>query len=233
MERTRPIAAGVACAADGTDADGIHRVGFKSVDIEGGVGEIVYAVANGELPCRLAAAPCPVDGGAVGGDVAEPDIAHTAAHRLVADGDVVDGGSPIGQRGSVGTDGDILPVAVVVLERDFIPVPYANGGVDEDGVDRLEGVDVVRVGHHAHNEHRVVIAGRRPRPEVEIQCVDGVCIDIYRRQDDGLVVAEIGACRDTEAQSPVARVGAGRDDGVGVLEGDIVEMVPAMYIGRH
>ena len=68
MERTQPIAAGVACAADGTDADGIHRVGFKSVDIKYGVSEIVYAVAYGEFPRRLDAAPCPVDGGAVGGD---------------------------------------------------------------------------------------------------------------------------------------------------------------------
>ena len=208
MERTRPIAAGVACAADGTDADGIHRVGFKSVDIKQGVGEIVYAVAYREFPRRLAAAPCPVDGGTVGGDVAEFDIVHTAAHRLVAKRDVVDGGSPIGQRGSVGADGDILPVAVVVLERDFIPVPYANGGVDKDGVYRLEGVDVVWIGHHTHKEYWVVITCRRPRPEVEIQCVDWVHIGIYRRKDDGLVVAEMGGYGDAEAQSPVTCVGA-------------------------
>ena len=131
------------------DAGAVAGAALDTLNHEGGAGCIVGRI--------------PSDGGAGGGDVAHRDIADTRAGGDIVDHDVVNIGIAVASGGgavewrSLIVDGYVTAIAAIVVEIELVAVDRESGLVLEvDGVHRLKGGDILRVGHHTHHQTRSV-----------------------------------------------------------------------------
>ena len=210
---------GVGCIG-GKACDGVCRAGDAGGDgVALGVAHRVGGAAVHVVSPRQGDAVVCFGGGEVG---------DFKARGQFFEGEIIRIGVPCRGSGTLGGNGHIAAVAVVVRQIGVVLTPVGSAfRVHIDSVGGHEGAVVGRVGHHTHVEDGTISCRGGLGPESQAEVAHHI-VTAHARQDDGLVRSICG--RGAGRAIPIGATGAGVvcTADVGVILGAVVDTVPAL-----